>query len=126
MCPVSELVIDQAVHLVEYPFGDARPVVVGPTSDDGIERCDDSDLGRSTSPSNLIPYLVEMPLDALATWLDDCLEAGFASIRGDAMFSDVILLDVKAEKVKPYIPFVLIQSVGNASLAGLEVQPDLR
>jgi len=66
-----------------------------------------------------LPYFAQESLARLLTRLDQRFETRLTPVGAGAILSHPVLLDVEAEKVKAYVPLVLVERLGHAGFAGL-------
>jgi len=121
--------VQLAEHLVVHPvirlLGDTRAVVLCPALNDGVEDRNQGRLGRTPVLTYDLPHLAQVSLTSLFARLDQRFETRPTPVGAGTILSHPVLPDVEAEKVKAYVPLVLVKRVGYAGFAGLYAQPHL-
>ena len=97
-------------------------IIVGPASDDGIERTDEGCLRTTPVLANELFELVEVAFDSLAGWFDECFEARSAPIGAGVVLGNPILTDGKTQKVEPRVAFIDVEGMSDVGFAWFEAQ----
>jgi hypothetical protein len=125
VCPFTEFDVDLIIYPSKGTLCYTSSIVPRPAPNDRIEGSYENRLRASSVLSNDTFYLVYMTFDSRLAWFDERLEAWLFFIGSSMVLTYPILPDVKAEKVKSHLPFVLFQCVCNTGFAGLESQAHL-
>ncbi len=116
-------------HPIEIRFGTTSFVVIGPTPNDRIELANQSGLRATAIITDNLFQVGQMAFDGFLGGFNqrtDVLrppEINIPLVCPSFVLAHPILLDVKAQKVKPGLTLVFVESVGDMGFTGIKLQP---
>src|ERR1700694_2966225 len=123
-CPPPEEGKEMMVASVKHALGGHRAIVVGPATDDQVERLNQFVLRRCLVRSYYALQFLLVVLDRLFTGSGACRESQLVAPRivPGMAGADRVLTDGKAEEVEPHRSFMEVQGVCDPRFARFQVE----
>ncbi len=128
--PTSQLIVELSRHFIKNRFGTTSFVVIGPAPNDRVELTNQPSLRTTAIIADNLFQVSQMAFDSCFGGFNqrtDVLrppEINIPLVCPGFVLAYPILLDVKAQKIKPGLTLVFVESMGDMGFTGIELQSD--